>query len=392
MTTVLSADERVAALVDGLLRDMDTLADELTAEILAGDYSYAESTLLTYKQLRESVHDNLRTILLAVRGGTPATLDPARAAGRLKAQQGIPLAALLHAYRIGGRFIWDRVLTTALDPETATMLLHKASDVWAAIDECSGAAAEAYQAAVEDQAARNAAARRLMLTSVLEGTAGSATAAWEIVRVLHLDRHGPFLVVCTATEDPSGEPLLRKIGVESLWIELAGNRVGLLALPNENLAGAARDQLGAAGLSRVGLSRPFASPMDAPKARREAEIAQLCVPMGTSGTHVYGSSPIALLAAVSPDTAAEVVNTVFGPLLAMPGDEQSILLDTLEAWFSAGGSTTRAAERLHCHRNTVLYRLNRVGELTSRRITDPQACAELYVGLRAARLVATARP
>jgi hypothetical protein len=71
-------------------------------------------------------------------------------------------------------------------------LLHKASHVWAAIDECSGAAAEAYQAAVEDQAARNAAARRLMLTSVLEGTAGNVAAAREIMRVLHLDRHGPF--------------------------------------------------------------------------------------------------------------------------------------------------------------------------------------------------------
>jgi DNA-binding PucR family transcriptional regulator len=83
---------------------------------------------------------------------------------------------------------------------------------------------------------------------------------------------------------------------------------------------------------------------------------------------------------------------VFGRLLAMPDDEQSVLLDTLEAWFAAGGSTARAAERLHCHRNTVLYRLNRVGELTNRRITDPQACAELYVGLRAARLTAAARP
>ena len=392
MTTVLSADARVAALVDGLLGDLDDLTEQLTGEILAGDYSYAESTLLTYKQLRESVHDNLRTILMALRGGTPTTLEAAQAAGRLKAEQGIPLAALLHAFRIGGRFIWDRLLATSAEPQTATMLLHKASDVWAAIDECSSAAAEAYQAAVEDHAARNAAARRLMLTSVLEGTAGSATAAWEVMRVLHLDRHSPFLVVCAEVDlsvesGPSGEQLLRRIGVDSQWIELAGLRVGLLALPGESASAAVRDQLVGGGFARVGLSRPFASPMDAPKARREAETAILCVPPGTSGTHVYGSSPIALLAVVSPDTAAEVVHAVFGPLLAMPEDEQSILLDTLEAWFSGGGSTTKAAERLHCHRNTVLYRLNRVGDLTGRRITDPQSCAELYVGLRAARLV-----
>jgi hypothetical protein len=392
MTTLLSADARVVALVDGLLGEVDALAEQLTGEILTGDYSYAESTLLTYKQLRESVHDNLRTILMALRGGTPTTLEAAQAAGRLKAEQGIPLAALLHAYRIGGRFIWERLLATAVEPETATTLLHKASDVWAAIDECSGAAAEAYQASVEDHAARNAAARRLMLTSVLEGTAGSATAAWEVMRVLHLDRHGPFLVVCaevdlSAESGPSGEQLLRRIGVDSQWIELAGLRVGLLALPGEGAATGVCDQLVGSGFARVGLSRPFTSPMDTPKARREAEIAVLCVPPGSTGTHVYGSSPIALLAVVSPDTAAEVVHAVFGPLLAMPDDEQTVLIDTLEAWFTSGGSTTKAAERLHCHRNTVLYRLNRIGELTGRRITDPRACAELYVGLRAARLV-----
>jgi len=381
MTTVLDAGARVTALVDGLLEDVDTLADELTAEILAGDHSYAESTLLTYKQLRESVHDNLRTILMGVRGGMPTTMEAAQAAGRLKAEQGIPLTALLHAFRLGGRFIWDRVLTTAVDPETANLLLHKASHVWAAIDECSGAAAEAYQAAVEDQAARNAAARRLMLTSVLEGTAGNVAAAREILRALQLDRHGPFLVVCTdADEPPMDVP-----GVESQWIEAGAGRVGLLALPDEAAAAAVRDHLDGDS-ARAGLSRPFTSPLDAPAARRQAETALLCLPPGTPGAHVYGSSPIDMLAAASLETATEVAHAVFGPLLAMPEEEHSVLLDTLEAWFAAGGSTARAAEQLHCHRNTVLYRLNRVGELTGRRITDPRASADLFVGLRAARL------
>ena len=384
MTTVLDAGARVTALVDGLLEDVDTLADELTAEILAGDHSYAESTLLTYKQLRESVHDNLRTILMGVRGGMPTTMEAAQAAGRLKAEQGIPLTALLHAFRLGGRFIWDRVLATAVDPETANLLLHKASHVWAAIDECSGAAAEAYQAAVEDQAARNAAARRLMLTSVLEGTAGNVAAAREIMRVLHLDRHGPFLVVCTEG-DEGPEPGLRALGVDSQWTEAGGGRVGLLALPDETAVATVVARLNGTAC-RVGVSRPFTSPLDAPAARRQAQTAVLCLPPGTTGAHVYGSSPIALLTAASLDTATDVAHAVFGPLLAMPDDEQAVLLDTLEAWFTAGGSTARAAEQLHCHRNTVLYRLNRVGELTGRRITDPRSSAELFVGLRAARL------
>jgi DNA-binding PucR family transcriptional regulator len=63
-----------------------------------------------------------------------------------------------------------------------------------------------------------------------------------------------------------------------------------------------------------------------------------------------------------------------------------VLLDTLEAWFAADGSTAEAGRRLHCHRNTVLYRLGKVAELTGRSVSRPAQAAELYVGLRAIRL------
>jgi DNA-binding PucR family transcriptional regulator len=77
---------------------------------------------------------------------------------------------------------------------------------------------------------------------------------------------------------------------------------------------------------------------------------------------------------------------VFGSLRSLPPAEQSLLLDTLSAWFAAGGSTVRAAAALHCHRNTVLYRLNRIAELTGRKIASPDASAELYIALQAVRL------
>ncbi len=87
-----------------------------------------------------------------------------------------------------------------------------------------------------------------------------------------------------------------------------------------------------------------------------------------------------------PDAASEVARTVFGPLLTLPTTERAVLLDTLGVWFATGGSTTVAAEHLHCHRNTVLYRLGRITELTGRRTSDADSCAELYVALQAVRL------
>ncbi|MFD0637874.1 PucR family transcriptional regulator [Catenulispora yoronensis] len=80
-----------------------------------------------------------------------------------------------------------------------------------------------------------------------------------------------------------------------------------------------------------------------------------------------------------------MARSVFAALDALPAAEHTTLLETLDTWFSVGGSTTKAAELLHCHRNTVLYRLNRIGELTGRHTTDAVGSAELYAALRAVR-------
>ncbi|GJF22669.1 PucR family transcriptional regulator [Streptomyces sp. HO565] len=391
MTTPRSPDACMNQLLGRLLDSVDALTEELTAEILSGEHSYAESTLLRPERLRSTVHDNLCTLLTAVRDGGGATnLDAPRAAGRLKAEQGIPVAALLHAFRLAGRFVWDRLLAMALDEDSTTWLLHRASDIWGIIDECSSAAAQAYRTALDEQARRYAASRSVMLTTLLDGTAENSAGAREIMRVLGFDR-GPFLVVYAEVSDGS-DPLpavaeqLRAIDVVSEWAHRTGSLLGLLALVNANSADAVVGRVEEIACSRVGVSQPFTSAAGAPLARREAQLASLCLPLETSGVHVYGSSPVALLTAASPDVAAEVARTVFGPLLTLPAAERDVLLDTLEAWFATGGSTTRAAEHLFCHRNTVLYRLNRITELTERRTSSADSSAELYVALQAARL------
>lgn len=390
MAAELEGDERVAELVGRLLDDVGPLSDELTAEIMSGEHSYGEGALLDEERLRTVVRDNLRTLLTTLQR-RPATLDAPRAAGRLKAEHGIPLAALLHAYRTAGRFVWDRLRALTDDEEIAAQLLPLASSLWAAIDAYSGAAADAYRTADEVHARRDATARGAMLATLLDGRVGTSAGAWEIARVLGLDRQGPFLVVCAETRE-GAEPLpgaavrLRAAGIGSEWIPQIDVVVGLLALSNESTVATALAELMDGVRSRVGVSRPFTSPVNAATAWREAQLAVQCLPPGTAGSHLYGSSPIALLAAASPDAAAEMAEAVLGPLRALPEVDQATLLETLRAWFTAGGSTARAAELLHCHRNTVLYRLNRIAGLTGRRPTEAESAAELYVALQVVRL------
>src|SRR5438128_1755480 len=98
-----------AVIASSLLTRLDELIDELVRLILSGDHAYAESTRLSADLLHGAVRDNLDSILRQLAGLPGEHLAAATAAGKLKAGHGVPLAALLHAYRLGGRLIWDQL-------------------------------------------------------------------------------------------------------------------------------------------------------------------------------------------------------------------------------------------------------------------------------------------
>ncbi|GIW05720.1 MAG: CdaR family transcriptional regulator [Dehalococcoidia bacterium] len=58
------------------------------------------------------------------------------------------------------------------------------------------------------------------------------------------------------------------------------------------------------------------------------------------------------------------------------------LVQTLAVYFDAHASPTEAAERLHLHRNTLLYRLQRIREITGRDPDDPRAQLAFHLALR----------
>ncbi|HWO61891.1 MAG TPA: helix-turn-helix domain-containing protein, partial [Umezawaea sp.] len=89
----------------------------------------------------------------------------------------------------------------------------------------------------------------------------------------------------------------------------------------------------------------------------------------------------------SPDLAAALVDRRLGPLLKIPRPERKLLLDTLEAWLTTGGSINRTATAVHCHRNTVINRMHRVEAVTGLDLADTGAHLELALALRASWLV-----
>jgi hypothetical protein len=68
------------------------------------------------------------------------------------------------------------------------------------------------------------------------------------------------------------------------------------------------------------------------------------------------------------------------PLLADP-----VLVETTEVFLDAAGSASPAASALRIHRQTLYYRLSRIGAVTGLGLSDGEARLLLHASLRAAR-------
>jgi len=69
------------------------------------------------------------------------------------------------------------------------------------------------------------------------------------------------------------------------------------------------------------------------------------------------------------------------PLVEHDRARRSDLVRTLRAYFATGANASEAADRMFLHRNSMLYRLERVRKLTGLDLKDPRVALALQLGL-----------
>jgi GAF domain-containing protein len=118
------------------------------------------------------------------------------------------------------------------------------------------------------------------------------------------------------------------------------------------------------------------------EARRTADaLAALGLPAGSA-------RDLGFAGLVTGDTTdvAGYLERVLGPVAAHDARRGTDLLATLDAYFAAGASPTRAAGTLHVHVNTVAQRLERVAALLGEDWHTPDRALELQLALRLRKL------
>lgn len=337
-----------------LLARVGELAEALARRVRAAE---SELAVVPPEDLAAVCADQLRQSLTHLAGGPAMSTESTEANARRRADRGVPLAALLHSYRVGTQFLWESFVAEAR-PAEHTALIENAGELWLGLERMSEAIRSAYRLAETD---------RDRLFDSLLGT--NPVRIRESADALGLPRRGRFHVI--AAEVAAEPPPV------AVWRHLPTERLAVLPLAE----GAAFPALPG---GRYGVSPAYEQISRTASALRLARLALATVPPGTDGVAHYGERPVATLVASSPETAEDLAGRVLGDLLDLP--DRDTLLATAQAWFAAGGSTARAAQALFCHRNTVRYRLGRVEALTGRSVDHPREAAELFLALETVRL------
>ena len=90
-----------------------------------------------------------------------------------------------------------------------------------------------------------------------------------------------------------------------------------------------------------------------------------------------------LLRELADSYALESFRALVEPLREHDRARRSDLVLTLRTYFAVGGNTSEAADRLFLHRNSMLYRLERIQKLTGLDLKDDRVALALQLGLLA---------
>ena len=73
---------------------------------------------------------------------------------------------------------------------------------------------------------------------------------------------------------------------------------------------------------------------------------------------------------------------IIGPLVRYDEDHRGSLVQTLNAYFTHHGNISQTAESLFVHRNTLLYRMERIQELTGQDLNNSDMRLALHLSLK----------
>lgn len=372
--------------------DIPELTRRLMVAIFTDNPEWTDYSAIT----REDLHDGCRRYLNRVLdllevGGAGAEDDEVAASiGSQRAAQRVPLEVMLRTFRLGGRVVWEALSDRAAVIPAADFR-EAGTAMWAVVDGMSSALVTAYRGTELDRVRRKERRRHALIEDILAGRARDAVFAARAARELSMPPTCDYVVVVARGDAypmrPGTETALAAKGIRSIWHDRGDSAVGIVAL-EQHLPHHVADIVRPLVRGRAALSPTVTGLAELDVAASLATLGLDTVPASSAGvlTSLDTRYPEALLLR-SPDLARLLVRRSLGPILALPPRERDMLLHTLTVWLAEGSSAARAAPLLHCHRNTVINRLQRAATLLGHPLEGQRQHLELSLALTAFELL-----
>ena len=388
-------EAQIAEIQCALLKRCDALgalvADTICREV---DY-YADTGRIGKDQITADCRASLREIFEALNAATPYSTEQPTGIGEARALAGIPLPAMMEAYGISGRLARHEVADLAnsrpdLSREAFMRIFER---LWLAQDAYTHAMADAYRETVSRKILNQAAERAALAEALIDGRIVEQADLWEIAQMLKLPARGPYVAVAAECASLGRSALigieakLDSLGMASAWRLLPDVQLGLVYVRDDAMLDILKCTLARLAVNRVGISSPFDDLRNTPQGVKYARIALSVEPRDGSLITTFEATPLSIAAVSAPNVMKQVSSAVLAGFTDVDERERQVLFETFRVWADAGGAIGDAAERLHCHANTVRHRLRRVEEITGKSLGRPVELAELCLAFEVDLLV-----
>jgi sugar diacid utilization regulator len=238
--------------------------------------------------------------------------------------------------------------------------------------------------------------RRDLVEELLAGT--DAQSAKDRARALGYDLARPHRVVIVTNGTPQAQHetffhavrrAVRATGVGSLLVARSGGVAVLCGADQdwERLRAAITAELGPRGSCRIGVGAPCTEAPEFPRSHGQAQLAlkmQVTTHCPAQVTVFEDLGIYQLLSEIANIGSVEAfIHRWLGTLLDYDTTKSAQLVETLSGYLECGGNYDATATALSLHRSTLRYRLQRIRDVSSHNLNDPNTRFNLQLATRA---------
>jgi hypothetical protein len=232
-------DSQVAQIGAALGNRVDELAARMAVAIKADVAFYRETKVVSNDELLRTSCETTRFLFSALQAGQPFDTSPAFETGLLRAASGVPLPAVMEAFRVSAHHIWNVMVDVARKNPllSSEALLRATARLWHAQDVYTDAMTSGYRQEALRQALDDEAERAALTEALLNGRLLDSRTVWEVAQLLRIPHRGPYVVVAAQSPMigkqalPSISAKLRSLDIYSAWRLLPDIQIGIAHLP-----------------------------------------------------------------------------------------------------------------------------------------------------------------